>query len=237
MPDEVELLPLEYPEYESQEDLPSDEERTELREKVIARLAEREQPTLTEQDYEMPELRHGATVKLKLTPHQIVRATTVSRYLLDGVPEVFAADYVGLETAVACTTTQLESGGRNIYGADPASSWMNRGPFGTLWERPVTPGNFKWFWSEVEKGAVSNGVGAKQLTSASLIAAANRRGGAWIPEHNCAEGDEFFLELIHETGSLWAAFYHYNGSGAAADAYANNALAIVGDWRERGVNK
>ena len=147
--------------------------------------------------------------------------------------EVFSAGYVGLELAVACATTELETGGRHIYGADPASAWMNSGPFGTLWEQPVTEANYKWFVGRVKGGSVSNGVGVKQLTSLSLLEAADARGGAWNPQHNCAEGDRFFLGLVHQAGSLWAAFRDYNGSGPAAEAYADRAVALVGLWRAR----
>lgn len=169
------------------------------------------------------------------TPAQAKQVAVVGRYLDPATAwaEVFSAEYVGLELAVACTTTELETGGRSVYGADPASSWMNDGPFGTLWEQPVTESNYKWFIGHVKAGAVSNGVGVKQLTSLSLLEAADARGGAWQVQHNCAEGDRFFVELLHQAGSLWAAFRDYNGSGPAADAYANRAVALVETWRAR----
>ena len=58
-------------------------------------------------------------------------------------------------------------------------------------------------------------------------------GGCWVAEHNAAEGDVLMIELINQTGSIWHAFYSYNGSGAAAVNYANNAVAIVSEWRAR----
>jgi hypothetical protein len=152
----------------------------------------------------------------------------------DGVmDEIYAAHYVGLDLAVAAATTHVESGGKNIYGGDPASSWMNHGPFGELWEHEVTKENFAWFWREDQNPQVtSNGVGRKQLTSKSLIVAANARGGAWLNEHNAAEGDLYMKELINQSrGSLWTAAYHYNGSGPDAVRYANDYVSLVTDIR------
>jgi hypothetical protein len=180
-----------------------------------------------------PEKKRKAAFQLDAKQKKLI--PVVAQLQENARPEVYAAFYVGLELAIAVTTTRLESSGRNIYGADPASSWMNDGPFEELWEHPVTKENFAWFWPHVVAGATSNGVGQKQLTSESLIAAANARGGAWLPEHNCAEGDVFFKELIAEAGSIWEAFYHYNGSGPAAERYANDAVAVVGEMRERGL--
>lgn len=170
---------------------------------------------------------------IKLTASQKRQAAIVARYLQNADAEVYSAHYVGLDLAIACTTTQLETGGRNIYGADPASAWMNDGPHGVLWEHTVTKANYEWFVADVKAGRVSNGVGPKQLTSLSLLEAADARGGAWLPQHNCAEGDRFFLGLLHSEGSTWAAFRSYNGSGPAAEAYADRAVAIVATWRSR----
>lgn len=157
----------------------------------------------------------------------------VSKYLENPFAEVFSAAYTGLELAVACTTSQLESTGRNIYGADPASLWMNTGPYGELWEHPVTKANYAWFIARVHEGHTSDGVGPKQLTSLGLLEAADAHGGAWRPQPNCAEGDRFFLALIREAGSEWAAFRDYNGSGPAAEHYADEAMGVVETWRQR----
>jgi hypothetical protein len=157
----------------------------------------------------------------------------VSRYQLHAFEEVFAAYYVGLDLATACTTTQMESSGQMIYGQDPGSEWMNQGPYGKLWEEPVTKENATWAYNLIRQGHTSNGFGIKQLTSPNLIADAMAHGGAWNAEHNCAAGDRFFLSLINESGSLWAAFMHYNGSGPAAQAYADRCVGLVNIWRAR----
>jgi hypothetical protein len=169
----------------------------------------------------------------RLNPTARRQVAIVSRYQLHGFEEVFSAYYTGLDLAVACTTTQMESSGQMIYGQDPASAWMNEGPYGRLWEEPVTKANATWAWSRIQQGATSNGFGIKQLTSPALIADAMAHGGVWNPQHNCAAGDRFFLSLIRESGSLWAAFMHYNGSGPAAEQYANNCCQIVNQWRAR----
>jgi hypothetical protein len=174
-------------------------------------------------------------VVFKLTKTQEHLIPIVARYQQNADAEVFSAYYVGLELAVACSTTQLESGGRGIYGSDPASSWMNASPWGRLWGEAVTKDNFAWFWECVSvRGYTSNGVHMKQLTSPSLIAAANARGGAWNAQHNAAEGNKFFIELINQSGgSVWTAAYHYNGAGQAAVDYANEFVDIVAQWQER----
>ena len=177
----------------------------------------------------LPVLARIRTRAMELSSTQ-QRHADVIRHYLQGDPwaEVFAASYIGLELAVACATTQLESGGLNIYGQDPASSWMS-----DLWEKPVTRTNYLGVRRGIDEGRPSNGIGRKQLTSPSLQLAADKRGGCWVDEHNCGEGDAFFLALINQTGSLWAAAYHYNGAGAAAQDYANRFLGIVGTWRQR----
>jgi hypothetical protein len=171
--------------------------------------------------------------RFKLSKAEKALIPTVGRYQQNAQPEVFAAYYVNLELAIACTTTALESNGRNIYGADPASAWCNDGPFGILWERDVTRDSYEWFGGMVDRGYTSNGVGPKQLTFRPLQKAADVRGGCWVPEHNCAAGNAFFIELIHQAGSVWGAFYAYNGAGAVAAAYANRAVGMAAVWRER----
>jgi hypothetical protein len=145
--------------------------------------------------------------------------------------EVFAAFYTGLDLSVACATTQLESNGQHIYGNDPGTGWM-QGLDGKL----VTKDNYLTFVKPgLYRGETLNGVGIKQLTSLGLVQAADARGGAWHVEHNAATGDRFFLELLRQTGSLWQSFYSYNGSGSAAQNYANHAVAVVAQWRANGL--
>jgi hypothetical protein len=170
-----------------------------------------------------------------LSKAQQKQVPIVAQFQQNAEAEVYAAYYVGLELAVACATTNMESKGLNIYGADPASSWMNNGPYGELWEHGVTEQSYKWFGARVDQGYTSNGVGQKQLTARSLQVAADARGGCWVPEHCCAEGDVFFLELIRQSGSIWRAFYSYNGSGPAAVNYANEAVGLVAGFRAKGV--
>ena len=119
-----------------------------------------------------------------------------------------------------------ESNGLNIYGDDPGGAWMSDSPFGPLQEHEVTEQNFAWFWEHVERGSTSNGVGPAQLTSADLIAAAIKRGGAHIPVHNIAEGSIFLGGLMRAHGSAQAGFAAYNGSGPAAEAYG---VRLLGD--------
>src|SRR5665213_1469382 len=107
--------------------------------------------------------------KFRLTKAQLRLIPIVAQQLQNAGAEVFAAFYIRLELAVACAVSTGESSGRNIYGADPASSWMNTNPaFGELWEHDVTEASYRWFGQHVDQGYTSNGVGPKQLTSRSL---------------------------------------------------------------------
>lgn len=145
--------------------------------------------------------------------------------------EVFAAHYIGLELAVACTTTENETGGPNIFQYE-SGIWADSTPYGNLSGRVLTQSSAVWALdAEIRGLRPLIGFGTKQLTSLSLVEGAQARGGVWNPEHGCAEGDAFFLALLRETGSLWKAFYSYNGSGQAAMDYANKASERVLQWR------
>jgi hypothetical protein len=203
---------------------------TEKSEEVVARAHQKMPPP-------NPPRRAASLLRqatFRLDPRQRRLVNIVNQHQLNGWAEVFSAYYIGLELAVACTTTQMESSGRMIYGSDPGADWMNHGPYGRMFGEPVTRQNAQWAWGEIQAGKTSNGFGIKQLTSPNLIADANAHGGVWNAQHNCASGDRFFLALIHESGNnLWTAFYHYNGSGPMAERYANDACAIVQTWRAR----
>jgi hypothetical protein len=202
---------------------------TEDREAVLARAYEKLPPINKSNGFAALMRSWG----FRLSPKARRQVAIVSRYQLHGFEEVFSAYYTGLDLAVACTTTQMESSGQMIYGQDPGSEWMNEGPYGKLWEEPVTKANATWAYGLIQQGHTSNGFGIKQLTSPNLIADAMAHGGVWDAQHNCAAGDRFFLSLIQQSGSLWAAFMHYNGSGPAAQRYADNCCQVVNVWRAR----
>lgn len=73
----------------------------------------------------------------------------------------------------------------------------------------------------VTSNEANPGVGLMQLTDPSVKAAAGNPYDIWL---NGREGAVYFTELLNKYGSVWKALYHYNGSGPAAEEYANDVL-------------
>lgn len=144
---------------------------------------------------------------------------------------VQASSLERFDLAELAAIIEEESGGRNIYGAD------DTGPDGALppalYDKPVTKANFKTFWARVQAGHTSNGVGLAQLTSKGFLEAANSRGGAWIPIHQCTEACAILRGLIADHATFQAAAAAYNGAGPVADAYGARVQALAGAWQQR----
>ena len=144
--------------------------------------------------------------------------------------------HVGFTLAAACAMVQKESGGRMIWGADP---W-NKAAFPkgaaldpALHERPVTDKNYHAYASRRDKGMQPQGCGITQLTSASLQKQADQAGGCFDPFANAATGFRFLRTQFENGGSEHAGFRNYNGSGPAAEAYADGAVKLAADWQSR----
>lgn len=143
---------------------------------------------------------------------------------------VHASQLQRFDLAGLAAIIEEESGGRNIYGADPS----NNGALPpSLYDQPVTHANFEVFWQRVQEGYTSNGVGLPQLTYPGFIANANRRGGAWIPIHQCTEACAILSGLLKQHGSFEAAAAAYNGAGFVADAYGARVEALRAQWQAR----
>jgi hypothetical protein len=143
------------------------------------------------------------------------------------IVQASALERLGL--SYCCAMIENESGGRNIFGADPAGDALPR----EWYDTPVTHEKFEVFWANVQRGMTSNGVGPAQLTSPSLISAANARGGTWIPLHNMTEGFAFLKSLFEQHDGPLGGFTAYNGSGPAAEAYGQRAVALAEQWQAR----
>lgn len=88
-------------------------------------------------------------------------------------------------------------------------------------------------WDENGNVKVSfdGGVGLMQLTSDEAQAMA---GDPYDLVRNALGGTKFFAKLLHEVqGDIWEALRRYNGSGPAAEAYADAVMARIEEKRAR----
>lgn len=143
-------------------------------------------------------------------------------------PEVIElASAARLELACAAVLLAKESsGGRNIWGHDnvPTGGCYNKGG-------EVTRADYLAYRNAVLVGrAGRQGVGPCQLTNGDLQAQADRAGGCWDWRANCTVGFAHLAELIHRYGER-GGFRRYNGSGPAAEHYADDAMGALGRWR------
>lgn len=146
--------------------------------------------------------------------------------LADDIVE--AAQLEGIDLAVAATVIQKESGGRNVWGSDGVSTG---GTYikGTI----VTQAAYLGYRSAVQAGRIGRqGVGPAQCTSAGYQNSADSLGGCWLPIPNMRSGFRGIQALIRRYG-VRGGFVHYNGSGPAAEAYANDAMAKYAVWQQR----
>lgn len=133
----------------------------------------------------------------------------------------------GLELASAAAMLEKESsGGRNVWGSDG-----------------VQTGGFYVKGAEVERAAYeawlphrsrlgSQGVGPTQLTYPPLQDQADRLGGCWDWRINLTVGCRHLAALQQQYG-VRDGFRRYNGSGSAAERYADDAMAKRARWHDR----
>ena len=152
-----------------------------------------------------------------LAAHGILRAPEV----------VELAAVAKLDLACAATLLAKESGGgRNIWGSDPV-------PTGHSYDKgsPVVRGDYLAYLGAIARGAAGRqGCGPTQLTAKIYQDQADRAGGCWDWRANCLTGFRILRDLIRRYGEH-NGFRAYNGSGAAADRYAADAMAGLSQWR------
>lgn len=156
-------------------------------------------------------------------------ATVLTNYGLGLADElVVAAQLEGIDLAVAATVIEKESAGRNIWGSDTHITAGTYTPGG-----PVTQANYLAYRAAVQAGRIGrNGCGPAQCTSAAYQNQADALGGCWDPVANMRSGFRGIQALINQYG-VFGGFEHYNGSGPAAIAYANDAMAKYQVWQQR----
>jgi hypothetical protein len=137
-----------------------------------------------------------------------------------------AAHDAGLNIALAASLLIQESGGgENIYGHDP-TIFVGAGQ--------VTEANYQVYLAERRHSGntLMQGVGPCQLTYWSLQDAADRLGGCWKPLCNMRVGFSHLAEAIRRSG-LRAGVAAYNGSGPAAEAYAQEVIQRADELASR----
>lgn len=127
----------------------------------------------------------------------------------------------------AALLDQESGGGQNVFGHDPticvgwgAVTWLKYASYKT---RRRMSGN-----------RLMQGVGPCQLTWWATQDEADREGGCWQPRFNMRVGFRHLAFNIRRYG-LHAGIAAYNGSGPAAQHYADSVLNRAAIWRKRGL--
>ena len=141
------------------------------------------------------------------------------------VVELAAA--AGLELAAAATLLEKESsGGHNVWGHDGVDDGGNY-----VKGAQVTKEAYEKYKHDRDRlGA--QGVGPTQLTFPGFQDRADDRGGCFDWRVNCSVGFEILAGHIRANG-IRDGFRAYNGSGAAAERYADDAMSKLAAWRSR----
>lgn len=111
----------------------------------------------------------------------------------------------------------------NIFGGDYGSAYRGRPPF---YHDVVTEKRVKALLAQ----PLNNGVGWTQLTYRPLVVEAQQMGGAHTPRYQMRVGFRVLRENFERYGSVREMFRSYNGSGSAAEAYADRAMARRSEW-------
>lgn len=159
------------------------------------------------------------TASAVLTDNGILRAPEV----------VELAAAAGLELAAAAVLLEKESGGgRNVWGHDAVNT---AGSY--IKGSPVTKEAYFAYRDAVHaRHAGRQGVGPCQLTYGPFQDEADALGGCWDWRCNVRVGFRILAQGI-KAGGIRAGFRQYNGSGPAAERYANDAMAHLAVWRTR----
>lgn len=143
-------------------------------------------------------------------------------------PEVLEiAAGAGLELASAAAMLEKESfGGRNVWGSDG----VDDGGFYVKGSTVTRAAYEAWLPHRSRLG--SQGVGPCQLTYPPLQDQADRLGGCWDWRTNVVVGCRHLAGLQAQHG-IRGGFRRYNGSGSAAERYADDAMSKRQKWLDR----
>lgn len=171
------------------------------------------------------------------TPAELLLGKKLRKYgIVNPLYTIRAAKSASISVPLACAFLEQESGGgRNAWGHDPT---IFVGGYDALHKRSYGPLVTRdgYLAYKAERGPTGRGgmqgVGPMQLTYYSYQDEADKLGGCWHPLHNMTVGFKLAASLIRRNG-LQLGIKTYNGSGAAADAYAANVLRLQSKWQAR----
>ena len=127
----------------------------------------------------------------------------------------------GILIGSALAMLEMETGipQRNIFGCD-------HGAGRAFCHQRVT----KERVAALRRSQLANGVGWTQLTYPPFVAQADREGGAHIPRFQMRVGFSVLRDNYDRLGSVYSMYRAYNGTGPAAEAYANQAIQLRAKW-------
>jgi hypothetical protein len=137
---------------------------------------------------------------------------------------VAAAKKADIMPATAAALVNMETGdGTMIFGCD-------HGPGQAFCHEKVT----KTKVQSLLASSLANGVGATQLTFKPFVQEADSEGGAHRYYPNVLTGFRILRRNFDASGgNLRTAYRMYNGSGAAAEAYADRAMARREEYKRK----
>lgn len=127
------------------------------------------------------------------------------------------AGKTGLSVPLGCSLVVQESGWENVFGHDPPPA-----PF--TGAGAVTEVKYHAYAAQRDQRGIGQGVGVTQLTYPAYQVEADKIGGCWIIACQLQIGFSILAEHVRTDG-LHAGVAAYNGSGPAAEAYADEVIA------------
>lgn len=143
----------------------------------------------------------------------------------DSLRVVLEARRAGIPVSLACAFLTQESNFANVFGHDAVRNPVKGGK--------VTRARYMAYLHYRNMGWGNQGVGPCQLTSPGFQDAADRLGGCWKPKYNIRVGFDFVAKLLRTHQNEHRAIAAYNGSGAAAERYAESVLRWQKVWHDR----
>lgn len=164
--------------------------------------------------------RHEADVKAKLTNRQMGYYRTLKNAgFVYPATMITEASRAGISLSLAAALMwQESSGGHNVFGHDP-----------TIFVGAGYVTRLKYIAYKVRRRASGNrkmqGVGPAQLTWWAIQDRADAAGGCWRVHINMRIAFVLVKGLVKQYG-FHAGVRRYNGSGPAAEKYANSVTAL-----------
>src|SRR4051794_17574938 len=140
-----------------------------------------------------------------------------------GIPLSYALAFLEKESSGRATDGALRIG-LNLFGHDAVANPV-KGGF-------VTRSKYATYVANRKRGLGMQGVGPMQLTWWQFQDMADAQGGCWQPRYNMRVGFAIAKRLIKESGKH-DGVRRWNGSGSAAEAYADDWVARERRWRHR----